>query len=288
MQHGKTQHGVTLIEMLVVLTIMTIMIGIGLPAFKSIRDSFESGDTARAMISSALASARAMAAQKQQYVGVRFQEDLDGYQYMIFVEHDYGDTELRSGMQALTGIKPIRLPESVRVMDLRVRTDHGTEPNSPLSLDDEPLTAAQLDDTSESLADYGEGTQRLQGKLKRNKYLVDASTFTIVFSKSSGLVVHGVRVRNRQGKYQPETRGESSDAVFNSPINIIDHDTGRFIQDDYAALGLGAENSRNALVICDKQVFDELKTGMERYAYLAGLPRLLINRYTGTIFTYGQ
>ena len=94
-----------------------------------------------------------------------------------------------------------------------------------------------------------------------------------------------VRVRNRDGIYQPDNgiaNKASMDSIFNSPQNITTNVVGKFIQDDYAELGLGAESSRNSFVIYDKIRFDKLNA-IERFNYLSSLEPVFINPYTGTI-----
>ena len=72
--------------------------------------------------------------------------------------------------------------------------------------------------------------------------------------------------------------------MFSSPANIANFSLGKFVQDDYAELGLGAEPSRNRFVICDMTQFDE-SNAMGRFDYLNGLELVHINPYTGTIIS---
>ena len=103
-----------------------------------------------------------------------------------------------------------------------------------------------------------------------------------MFSGALGTVeIRETRARNRQGDYRPESVGDASDDVFNSPINIIDHGAGRFIQDDYAEFGLGEELSRNLFVICDRGTFASLTLPAEKHAYLLSLPGIYVNRHNG-------
>ena len=81
----------------------------------------------------------------------------------------------------------------------------------------------------------------------------------------------------------PDTDSEM-DSIFNSPQNITNNGVGKFIQDDYAELGLGAESSRNNFVIYDKIRFDKLDT-IGRFNYLSSLEPVYINPYTGTIIS---
>ncbi|OHB72876.1 MAG: hypothetical protein A2Z25_05220 [Planctomycetes bacterium RBG_16_55_9] len=113
----------------------------------------------------------------------------------------------------------------------------------------------------------------------------DTSSFSIVFAPSGRLVVRTVRVRNKDGIYQPDNgvAGRvSTDGLFNSPTNINGFGAGMLIQDDYAELGLGAEPSRNKFIIYDKNLFEKLNA-LGRFDYLHGLTFIYINSYTGTM-----
>ena len=269
------QCGFTLTEMALVVATIALLLGLGLPAVRMLINSFESDTGARGMVNAALSNARAIAARDQRYAGVRFQWDSEGNQYMIFVVHDFEKTGLSPGFRVVKGMKPIKLPENSGVMDLMVRTNHGTSPAAAASSLNEPLMTAHLDDTN---------PQNL-GPDQKNNYVRDASTFSVVFSPSGKLVVRTVRVRNSEGIYQPDNgvSGKiSPDTIFNSPINITDHGVGRFVQDDYAELGLGAEPSRNRFILYDENYFDKLDA-QERFNYLSSLALIYINPYTGTM-----
>lgn len=269
------QCGFTLTEMALVVATIALLLGLGLPAVRMLINSFESDTGARGMVNAALSNARAIAARDQRYAGVRFQWDSEGNQYMIFVVHDFEKTGLSPGFRVVKGMKPIKLPENSGVMDLMVRTNHGTSPAAAASSLNEPLMTAHLDDTN---------PQNL-GPDRKNNYVRDASTFSVVFSPSGKLVVRTVRVRNSDGIYQPDNgvSGKiSPDTIFNSPINITDHGVGRFVQDDYAELGLGAEPSRNRFILYDENYFDKLDA-QERFNYLSSLALIYINPYTGTM-----
>lgn len=264
MRTRTRQFGFTLTEMALVIATVALLLGLGLPAVRVLLHSFESDSGTKGMINAALSNARAIAAREQRYAGLRFQQDSSGNQYMIFIVHDFGKTGLSPGFRAVEGLKPIKLPENSRVLDLMVRTNHGTSPAAAASALDEPLAPAHLDE--------------ING-------LRDTSTFSIVFSPSGKLVTRSVRVRNKEGMYQPDNgvSGKTSmDSVFNSPINIANHNVGMFVQDDYAELGLGAEPSRNRFIIYDKNHFGKLDA-RERFNYLSSLTFIYINPYTGTM-----
>ncbi|MBC8471163.1 MAG: prepilin-type N-terminal cleavage/methylation domain-containing protein [Planctomycetes bacterium] len=273
----QTKTGFTLTEMVVVLATMSLLVAFGLPVMRMIRESFESKTGGKSMISAALSSARAIAAKEQHYAGIRFQRDSAGNQYMIFIIHDFEKTGLNPGFRAVQNLKPTKLPDSMGVMDSMVRINHGTNWTDAEKILDEPLNAAYLDDTN---------PQNL-GPDQKNRYITDTSSFSIVFSPNGKLIMHNVRVRNRDGIYQPDNglpNKISMDSIFNSPQNITTHGVGKFIQDDYAELGLGAESSRNSFVIYDKIRFDKLNA-IEKFNYLSSLEPVYINPYTGTIIS---
>ncbi len=253
--HGRAHNtmGLTLIEMTLVLGTMVLMVGLAVPAARSLTHSFASEGAVKSMIDAALSSARAMAMTRQRYVGVRFQklctsDDpanplkglLEAPQYMIFIISE-GPKLVTSpgqpvrglpvnGFRALDGVDPIKLPSAVGVMD----------PSHMSTV----TVKAQVDE-----------------------HLADATTFSIIFAPSGRLTVQDIRVRNREGVYQPKNDPGSSNAahddVFNSPENICLYHEGKFIQDDYSSdknwltsrdaqeYGLGAEHSLTSFAIYD-------------------------------------
>jgi len=268
------QSGLTLTEMTVVVASMVLLAVIGLPAIRAFVHSFETGGSTKSMISGALASARAIAAKEHHYAGIRFQQDTGGHQYVIFIIQD--PDMMAWGFRAVPGLKPIKLPDSVGVIDLMVRTDHRPNRFGAENTDDRPLEADDLDDTDAGNLVDG-----------RNIYITDTTSFSIVFSSSGKLVMHDVRVRNRDGIYQPNNgvSGKiSMDDIFNSEYNIKNYGVGLFVQDDYAELGLGAESSRNSFTIYDKNQFNKLNAS-GRFSYLNSLKPIYINPYTGTIIS---
>jgi len=242
-QRVHRRIGLTLIEMTLVIATMALLMGLAMPAVRALMNSFQTQSGVKSMIDAALSSARAMAMSSQNYVGVRFEKlctsdnpadpiknVLMAPQYMIFIKHEEPRTMggLANGFRAVEGLDPIKLPETMGVMDLSQVTSD-----------------AAIDELSE---------------------LSDATTFSIVFAPSGKLVVHEVRVRNRNGVYQPRNDPGSlqisNDDIFNSADNICKYKRGMFLQDDYSKrntgtdtleLGLGREDSRTSLVIYDLQ-----------------------------------
>jgi len=240
-------------EMTVVIAVMALLAVFGLPAIRALINSFESEGGTKAMISASLASARAIAAKEHHYAGIRFQKAYDpndpdllnAPQYMVFIVHDFGATGLAPGFRAVEGIKPIKLPDSVGVMEVV---------NGDGEIDDVPS---------------GEFT--------------DKTTFSIVFSPSGKLLLHDVRVSNRNGKRKGNN--SSKDDIFNTKDNVTDalNPVGMFIQDDYAELGLGEEPSRRSFIIYDKSEFNKVDEDRRWSDYLRYLEVIYINPYTGTM-----
>jgi prepilin-type N-terminal cleavage/methylation domain-containing protein len=263
------QRGLTLIEMLVVVGIIAMLVGLGAPAVKALLASFESQDSVRAMVQTALATARTMALEQQRYAGVRFQkascgegDGLANPQYMTFIVHDNEATGLASGFRAVEGLKPIRLPDRFGVMDLMVKKDASGTSEAAVSSD------ADVTDTSD---------------------VNDVTTFSIVFSPAGHLVTHQVRVRNRDGKSDKET-SPSKDDIFNVEAQIFQKNVlarrGMFLQDDYVKQGLGPESSRRSFVIYKTQDFVQAYRASRAYTnYLKDLvPKVLyVAPLTGAI-----
>jgi hypothetical protein len=256
----------TLTEVVVVMVAAAVLAVLTFPAVRIFLRSFESQGSARTLINSSLAAARAIAAREQSYAGVRFQASgdpnnvLNAGQYMVFIIHD--PQLLAHGFRAVEGMKPVRLPDTVGVTDLRYRTD-AADPNNSGS--DQVDSDADITDTYR---------------------LYDTMAFSVVFSPSGKLVMHEVRTRNRDGVYRPGIT-ESRDDVFNSLENIRSADgAGTFVQDDYADMGLGAELSRNSFVIYERsRLRDAFGRGRAWSNYLAELkPKMIhINPYTGSM-----
>jgi len=271
--------GLTLIEMTLVVATIALLVGLALPAVRAMMDSFQSEGGARSVIHAALSSARAMAVTHQRYIGVRFQKAcasddpldplkglLDAQQYMVFIVKEEPKTiNLANGFRALEGHEPIKLPDTMGVMDLSRVKDN-----------------VDLDEPAE---------------------LSDATTFSIVFSPSDKLVVHDVRVRNKDGEYRPDNTAGSTktsmDEVFNSVPNVITYKRGMFLQDDYSRrmdsnqadnleYSLGPESSRMSFVIYDCQAFRrvyERKAAWTDYLSALSSKALYVNQYTGDLMS---
>jgi len=150
-----------LTEVLVTISIIAILLAVSIPAAKELSRSLEQSVGASSMIDAALANTRAIAIREQRYAGVRFQQDLQGRTYLIFIIHDPSATGLANGFRAVDNKKPMPLPEAVGVIADGNYTDTAL------------TTAAGMN---------------------------QANTFSVVFNASGKFVLHPVRVRNRDGK----------------------------------------------------------------------------------------
>jgi type II secretory pathway pseudopilin PulG len=274
MKSKSKQSGLTLTEMTVVVASIVLLAAIALPAVRAFFNSFETESGAKTMISAALSSTRAIALKERHYAGIRFQkaynrgaldplDPLTASQYMIFIIHDSdpepNGTGLANGFRVVEGLRPIKLPDSVGAMDMRLRTNP-----DPKYADDVPIDKdTQIDQPSE---------------------LRDTTTFSIVFSPSGKLVTHEVRIRNKNGR----VNDSSNDDVFNTALNVETNKIAMFHQDDYPAMGLGQEYSRLSFIIYDAKKFKqayERRQAYSGYLYTLIPEAIYINPYTGTIIS---
>jgi len=250
MINRRKQFGLTLPETAVVVAIAALMVALTIPAANMLLNSFESQSGAKSMISAALASARAIAAKEQRYAGIRFQkrydpnnpDPLNASQYMIFIVYDFDRTTYANGFRAVDGIQPIKLPDSIGVMDSNVTGD-----------------AAVVTDSR----------------------LRDNTTFSIIFSPSGKLVIHYVRVWNRDGKIW--SSNTSKDDVFNTEYNVQTAQIAMFHQDYYPGFGFDEESSRNGFYIYETKTLKQTNINRRWSDYLYRLKPVYINPYTGTI-----
>ena len=248
-------------EMTVVIVVIALLTSLSIPAVRTFFSSLATSSGTRSLISASLASARAIAAKEQRYAGIRFQEaydpndPLNTSQYIIFIVYEEPRKmgNISNGFRAVEGIKPIKLPDTVGVMDLN------------------------LGSTGQVI--------NADGQINDNWEITDTTAFSIIFSPSGKMVIHRVRVRNRDGDYQPLNPNDSMDDIFNSPENIQNHNIGMFIQDDYDYLGLVKESSRSSFIIYDKTQLDKVDANRRWSDYLSQLKAIHINPYTGTIIS---
>lgn len=267
MTRTSRQSALTLVEMLAVLAILSILFVIGLPAAKKILESFDSSANVRSVISAALGNARSVAMSEGVWAGLRFQQDKLGNQYMILIRYDYDATGLASGFRAVESRKPMKLPESIGVMDLYWY-------NSTKSRE-EPIADDSILDPSK------------QGAVA----ITNTTTFSIIFSKEGRLVTHDVQVMVRDIRFVPPppmNYEPSQDDVFNTQLNVDAAAAANppkriFYQDNYPALGLYKEPSRNSFIIYDKKKLAAVPAGKRWTQYLSSLPLEYVNPNTGEL-----
>lgn len=289
MKTKTKKSGVTLMEMVAVIAAVAILTLLSLPAIRSLRKSLVSEGAARGLINSTLASARAMAAEKKCYVGVRFQtaykysgdatalddpdvlyghDVLNADQYMIFIMQGTDRNKVGNDKDtfiAVEGMKPIKLPENFGVMDMKL--------------------GSRNNDTIQSNNDISPPGS--------SKYLHDTTTFSIIFSSSGKLIIFEVKCLRKDQNADPENQ----DTIFNikenvTPIQVSGEyvkNRAMFIQDHftYGNIGLGDEFSRRRFVIYER---DKFKAAYEKGSayddYLKDLwetKQIYINPYTGRL-----
>lgn len=241
------------------MAVMMILAAATIPVARQLMKSFETSVGVRTLISAALCNARAIAAKEQRYAGLRFQRDIKGNQYMIFIIHD--PTLKPLGFRAVEGKKPIKLPANIGIFDLKLVTGRalvgGQWQYTEIDVDNDAL----LDDSSEF-----------------TYFRNECTAFSIVFSPTGKLVVHEVRVLNRT----------NWDDVFNSAPNV-DNNVGMFYEDDYPGLGFGVERSRKWFVVYDKNAFGAVSAGSRWTDYLEYLKNnetVYVNPRTGEVINY--
>lgn len=276
MKTRTRQYGLSLTEILTTLMIIVLLAAMSMPAVNAIFNSLGSAGSCEAMINAALSNARAIAMREQRYAGVRFQNaynpdnPLGAEQYMIFIIQDPELTGTYGyGFRAVQGMKPIKLPQNIGVMDFTIvignNQNNPVNPNNEIHIDDPAVNADNL--------------------LKDPKNLSDIGTFSIIFSPTGNLVVHGVRV----------WQASSADDVFNTAVNVKSG-IGMFYIDDYYGatspyVNLGPEPSRRKFYIYEQDKFKSAYELSQAYSgYLSSLAAkpIYLNSYTGTIISVGQ
>ena len=261
----KNKKAFSLADVMVVMAIIAILAAILMPAAKTLIESFETASQVNPVIGVALANSRALAIKERKYVGIRFQQDLTGDQYMIQIIHDDISTGLANGFRAVQGRKPMKLPEAVGVMDLMVVT-RKRNTSGHVVIDELPAVN--------------------NGMINEQSELNDTTAFSIVFSPAGRLITHNVWIRNRDGR----TDDTSDDDVFNV-IDNVEKGIGKFLQDDYWGesgsddLGYGLENSRKGFVVYKKSRLKEVRFDRRWSDYLSRLKVVYVNPYSGRIIS---
>lgn len=258
-------RGLTLTELLVALAITVIVGAIAIPVVASLKGALQGSANAQVIVSTAIQNARTIAMKEGQYAGVRFQQDANGRQYAVYIVHTPHGSGLASGMtvyyNAVEGRQPVMLPETISICDMVVGTTGDAIYNNRTF---SALGVADIDVESS---------------------ITDTTSFSIIFNAKGQLSKVICRMRNRHGEYLPNDGGlggDSNDKIFNSQPNV-ENGIGKFIQDDYANLGLGGELSRVQFKIFDTGKYNELDSAQKKYDYLSGLPDVYVNQYTGKL-----
>jgi prepilin-type N-terminal cleavage/methylation domain-containing protein len=261
MRSNKTKTGFTLVELLTVVAVILLLAVVGLPAAKKVLNSFESSLSVRHVISAALANARAIAAREQAYAGLRFQQDLDGNQYMIFIVNDPDVGPWipgNLGCRAVAGYKSMKLPQTVGVMDLKIKLDY------------EIVHPKDSEEDIEVVGDDAASNERIN----QPEELTDTTTFSILFSPAGKLVLHTLKVAH----------SSIGADIFNTETNV-ENGIGMFIEDENGnpVPGLQIELSRNNFIIYDKRALDAVNEVSRWTDYLQHLEVIYISPYTGQI-----
>jgi prepilin-type N-terminal cleavage/methylation domain-containing protein len=245
----RTNKGLTLTEMTVVVAVAAMLTALSMPAVRTFFSSMATSGDTRTLISASLASARAIAAKEQRYAGIRFQKAYDPKGPLYAPQYMIFIVHDYDKTGLANGFRAV-------------------EGIQPIKLSD----------------DVGVIDASLGTAINDPNTLINATTFSIIFSPSGKLVIHPVRAKNRDGKPRwPDPLDNSQDDIFNSSTNIITYQVGMFIQDGYANLGLLEEPSRNGFVIYEADKFKQAYSKGNTSGYLSQLKLVYINPYTGTI-----
>lgn len=264
MANKKKKSGLTLMEMTIVIAAAALLTSLTIPAVKSFFKSMALSAGTQTMISSALANARAIALKEQKYAGIRFQQDLNKNQYIIFIVADPAISAY--GFKACDGLNPIKLPDGIGVTDMMFG-DYSAGSGSDERIDED--------------ADIYSGVD-----ISSSVDVNDMTTFSLVFNPAGKLVIHKVDAKNADG-YWEGSGFISYDDIFNLYDQV---NTGKamFYQDGYYLLGYDSEPSRRSFFIYDKEMFKNAFDMDKPYSgYLEKLEKneeeIHINPYTGKI-----
>ena len=130
MHNKPKQSGLTLTELVVTVAIVTILLGVAVPAARRLMDSLQGGAGTHGLISAALSNARAIAVREQKYAGVWFHRADDNKTYLVLVVNDdrsqtLGGTGLANGFRAVEGRQSIALPDGILTLtNTRIRINN--------------------------------------------------------------------------------------------------------------------------------------------------------------------
>ena len=272
MKDKKRQFGFTLMEMLVVISIIALLAAMVVPAFPSMIRSHKM-KSAKNLIKSALAQAQAYAALNQKYAGVRFQYNPDGWQkgkqYVVLIEKHPTSTNA-NWYSVVPNAKPVTLSNSIGLI--------------AMSAVDIPRIYDDVDPCS----------------------MLDETTFSIIFSPTGQLVTKNISVNPR------DYNDKVINHVYRveSPIDYIDKALlycDSYIWEDFDVKyrqylpvnpkdwlvnnSTYPEVSESGLYIFETEAVAEIAeeyssendAAEARSIYINSLKPILINIYTGTI-----
>ncbi|MFA5553697.1 MAG: hypothetical protein WDA68_03965 [Phycisphaerae bacterium] len=259
MKTKKRQLGMTLTEQVVVISAVALLMFIGLPTARTLFDQMHTPAGVQATISSAMATARAIAAREQRYAGIRFQHAYDMSnplkspltmpQYIIFIVYEEPRNMGNDAtcFRAVKGMEPIELPKHIGVMDMFVGGNNAISDN----------------------------------RLDTDQKLIDATTFSIIFSPAGKVIIRDTQTRNKDG-YPKTHASDSDDDIFNKE-ELVQNGTAMFLQDDYPAYKLVQEPSRRSFIIYDRNKLKSVSENRRWTDYLKDIEPVYINPHTGTI-----
>lgn len=217
MKKTQRHHAFTLVEMLIVVAIMAILVGMSVPAVRStIRSHHRTA--AQNMVAAALNLAKAHAAQTQRYAGIRFQPEvrynynekyyyLTGKQYLVLIECNPYDTAYNYNIfNAVPDTKPQPLPNGLNAI------------SGVVSL----LGSPDDDDNLRNTIDDPRDTANNHFNTSRTFTLLNAQTFTFVFSPNGSLVVRDVFVRERNNSDMVFGRRDRIEQPVDPPLLFHD------------------------------------------------------------------
>ena len=280
MKNKPRQYAFSLAELLVVMAIIGLMLGLTMPSVNTMIHSHHLASV-KTLIRSALTQAQVYAASNQKYAGLRFQQDLDGKQYVVLIEHEPKGMSIISGKPvpayigerytAIPNAKPIALPASIGLITGDIDSYNDSFKNAYLA-DYDPLNP-------------------IQDPLNPTKLLCfpDATTFTVIFSPTGQLVVKKVGVRKRNdydltfGNYLAVNAPAPAPLLYYDNYNLSKKEWPFYDYDFDSAIWCVREDSTTSMYIYEMNDLVSANP-LARYTdYVYQLEPLLINAYTGEI-----
>jgi len=228
----RQRRGFTLIELAVVMGIIIVMVLIALPSIQGMTSSANVG-AANTMLRSLLASTRAMAANTQEYIGIRFQQDRFGRSWAVFLRQARSKSETAGSIDPYinyangcpidptaygsTNMGPYSgsyaFPDNPNC-DYLVLVASST--SSPIALPRGlELAAGNFHETD---WDKDNDVDNVDADLGLSTYINNSTTFTVVFSPSGQVVRKRVFV-GQKGYEKNTGTPQRHDTVFNKLLN---------------------------------------------------------------------